>query len=245
MERARSQRSEAATAHVLTELRGRGWTVIHDVAWPGRELANVTHVVVGPAGVFVIESLSWSGRITTVGGVLLRNGRQQPKTTRGAHAAAVSIGHLLPSVSQQHVVPVLCFLDGDVPDVVVDGVLVCSIVTVVHRLTLGQTVFGDDEVEAVAAELRRSLPAGSDPRPAPLATFASRSQRRRIPRTLVTVVAGLALAAALATNPGSFLALTNGITGLVTDQLAPAEDVPTPPPAKPNNPKQKTPAKQR
>lgn len=54
---------EAATAQALDALPKDQWTVFHDVRWPGRKLANVDHVVVGPGGVFVIDSKNWSGRV--------------------------------------------------------------------------------------------------------------------------------------------------------------------------------------
>lgn len=222
---------ERATADSLTALPADTWTVLHDLPWPGRRMATIDHVAVGPAGVFVIDSLTWPGRVTTVDGVLLRNGRGRTQATRNAHAAALAVGSLLTSLSQERVVPVLCFLNGDVPDVAVDDVLVCSIVTVVHRLTSRPAVFAPDDVEAVASELRRRLPTATESRPAPAATYRPRARQGRSPKTVVAVVAGVVLAIGLATSPGSFLSLTNGITDLVTDQLAPAEEAPARPPA--------------
>ena len=227
----RGAQGETATAHVLTELDAGSWTVIHDVAWPGRKLANIDHVVVGPAGVFVIDSKNWKGRITTVGGVLLCGGRSQAKTTRSAAEAAAAVGELLTSVNPQHVVPVLCFTDGDVPDGVIDGVLICSIVTVVHQLSTRPSVLAADEVQAVAGDLRRCLPAATESRSTPVAKSKPKAQKRRSRKPVVSAIAGLALAVTLLTNPGPFLALTDSITGLVTDQMKPPDDEPTPPPA--------------
>ena len=50
--------------------------------------------------------------------------------------------------------PVLCFTDGDVPDLTIDGVCVCSIVTVAYLLSFRPAVLRPAEAEAVAGELR-------------------------------------------------------------------------------------------
>ena len=52
---------ERRTAAVLAELATEGWQVLHDVHWPGRPFENIDHIVVGPAGVLVIDSKNWSG----------------------------------------------------------------------------------------------------------------------------------------------------------------------------------------
>lgn len=54
---------EEGTAARLAALPNDQFTVFHDVRWPRRRYANFDHVVVGPDGVFVIDSKNWSGRI--------------------------------------------------------------------------------------------------------------------------------------------------------------------------------------
>ena len=207
---------------MLAELDVEAWTVIDQV-------------VVGPSGVFVIASQDWTGRITTVGGVLRQKNVPQPQLTRDAHAAAAAVGALLTSVSPEHVVPVLCFLNGDVPDLVLDDVQVCSIVTLIHQLTTRPTVLTEAEVAAVATELKRSMP--------PTATEAPRSPTQRSPRTVVSLLAGLALAVVLVANPAPFHAVSDGITGLFLDQTTPSDEAPTPTPATKRPTNQKQPAK--
>ena len=51
---------ETRTAEALAAL-GPEWVVLHDQRWPGRRLANIDHVVIGPGGIFVIDSKNWSG----------------------------------------------------------------------------------------------------------------------------------------------------------------------------------------
>lgn len=81
---------EAATAQVLAALPA-GWSPTHDVRWPGRRLANVDHVVLGPGGIFVIDSKNWSGRVTIEGGHLRQNGRPRGKAVADAADAALAI----------------------------------------------------------------------------------------------------------------------------------------------------------
>lgn len=53
---------EEATAEILSGL-DNAWSVFHDLAVPGTN-ANIDHVVIGPSGVFVIDSKNYSGTIT-------------------------------------------------------------------------------------------------------------------------------------------------------------------------------------
>lgn len=143
------------TADSLADLTRDEWIVLDDFAWSGREGVTIDHVVVGPPGVFVIDTNRWKGRITTVGGILMHNGRSKASTTHDARAAAESVAELLPSRSRPRVVPVLCFKKGDVPNGTIDGVLVCSITTIVHHLIARPVVLAPDQVRAAVHELRR------------------------------------------------------------------------------------------
>jgi Nuclease-related domain len=51
------------TARLLSHLERHGWAVLHDLAVPGSP-ANLDHLVIGPGGVFVIDSSGrlWHGR---------------------------------------------------------------------------------------------------------------------------------------------------------------------------------------
>jgi hypothetical protein len=53
---------ERRTAHLLAGLERRGWAVLHDLAVP-RSQANIDHLVIGPGGVFVIDSKQYRGRL--------------------------------------------------------------------------------------------------------------------------------------------------------------------------------------
>jgi hypothetical protein len=58
----RGAKGEQRTARRLRRL-GRGWTVFHDLAIPGSR-ANADHLVIGPPGVFLIDSKHYRGRLT-------------------------------------------------------------------------------------------------------------------------------------------------------------------------------------
>jgi len=55
-------RGERATARLLRRLTRHGYVVFHDVAIPGTP-ANADHVVIGPAGVVLIDSKRYTGRV--------------------------------------------------------------------------------------------------------------------------------------------------------------------------------------
>src|SRR4051794_35527612 len=100
---------ERRTAAALAMLPASGWFVLHDVRWPGRTFANIDHIVVGPGGVFVIDSKAWSGRVEVRGDVLRQNGRQRESAVAGAAEAAMAIARVL-HVNPVQVSPVLCFV---------------------------------------------------------------------------------------------------------------------------------------
>ena len=58
----RGATGERRTARLLDPLARHGWAVLHDLAIPGSR-ANLDHLVVGPGGVFVIDSKHYRGRL--------------------------------------------------------------------------------------------------------------------------------------------------------------------------------------
>jgi Nuclease-related domain len=57
----RGAAGERRTARLLGPLERHGWAVLHDLAVPGSR-ANIDHLVIGPGGVFVIDSKQYRGR---------------------------------------------------------------------------------------------------------------------------------------------------------------------------------------
>jgi hypothetical protein len=63
----RGAAGEQHTARLLRRLTRDGFVVFHDLAVPGNTRANVDHVVIGPTGVFVIDSKQWTGSVRPPG----------------------------------------------------------------------------------------------------------------------------------------------------------------------------------
>jgi hypothetical protein len=58
----RGARGERRTAGQLDRLTRHGWVIFHDLAVPDSR-ANVDHLLIGPAGVFLADSKNWRGRL--------------------------------------------------------------------------------------------------------------------------------------------------------------------------------------
>jgi hypothetical protein len=63
----RGAAGERRTAKVLRPLRRRGWTITHDVQ---RDRGNLDHVLVGPPGVFLLETKVRAGTVSLEDGIL-------------------------------------------------------------------------------------------------------------------------------------------------------------------------------
>jgi Nuclease-related domain len=58
----RGAAGERRTARLLDPLQQQGWAVLHDLAIPDSR-ANLDHLVIGPGGVFVVDSKQYRGRL--------------------------------------------------------------------------------------------------------------------------------------------------------------------------------------
>jgi hypothetical protein len=68
-------RGERATARRLRRLERDGYTILHDMAVPGSR-ANIDHLVIGPGGVFVVDSKRYRGHVTQSPDGMVWHGRQ-------------------------------------------------------------------------------------------------------------------------------------------------------------------------
>jgi Nuclease-related domain len=59
---ARGAAGELATAALLEHLPGRHWVVLHDLALQGSR-ANIDHLVIGPTGVWVVDTKAYRARL--------------------------------------------------------------------------------------------------------------------------------------------------------------------------------------
>lgn len=63
---ARGAAGEQATAALLAGLAPRRWTVLHDLTVPGSR-ANIDHLVIGPTGLWVVDSKAFRGKVRARG----------------------------------------------------------------------------------------------------------------------------------------------------------------------------------
>lgn len=177
----RGAEGEAATAEVLTALPA-SWAVLHDVRWPGRKRANIDHVVIGPGGVFVIDSKNWSSDIVITDDGLKAGGRSKRDTIEAAWAAAGEIAALIPPSARVHTVPAICFVRDEPLGGRVEGVMICSTQNLAEMLTSRPPMLGVSESQEVVAMLTQGLEAAARaarrPRSSASRTKASTSSQK-------------------------------------------------------------------
>jgi hypothetical protein len=181
----RGAEGEEATELALAALPAEEWTIFHDIAWPGRTYANIDHVVVGPGGVFVVDSKNWSGDIEVAKDVLRQNGRSREKAVAGAAAAALAVAELVPGVGVPQVHAVLCFVREAELTGWAGDVMVCSTTTLVKMITSRPVVLGPEDVRTACLEFDAQFGSALAPRPrqqgrAPHSSGPTAKERRQV-----------------------------------------------------------------
>lgn len=191
--------SPDADSELWTQLPGTEWRVFHDVRWPGRRFAIIDHVLVGPQGVFVIDTLAWTGKVDVRGGVLRQNGRRRSKALIEAAGAAEAVRLVVPWKDPEMVKPVVCFVRQEPVFGWAGDVMVCSTKNVVTMLTSRPKVMNEIAVRTTAEKLAQVFRSATSP-VVPLVPKAIRRRRSKSTaavsrRSLITVglVAVLAL----------------------------------------------------
>lgn len=239
---------ERATAEVLGRL-SPDWVVLHDLRWPGRRFANIDHLVIGPGGVFVVDSKKWTGRLSVDGGVLRQNGRAREKAVSGCADAALAVAGVVPTYAE-HVHPVLCFVGDSELRGWSRDVMLCSTGTLMEMLLSRSAVLAPRDVEHLRLALDIGLQSATAPtaptqRPgarqpvlsgrasaAPARRPTRREQRavaRRRKATRELAVAVIGLVAFLLFGPALLTALPPLLTDLFTSNLTTSQndDCPT------------------
>lgn len=207
----RGAQGEEATAAALRALPQDEWTVFHDVTWPGRKLANIDHVVVGPGGVFVIDSKNWTGRIEVRDGVLRQNGYSREPAVASAAEAGIAVSLLAPYLEARLAVPVLCFAHEEPIAGWVRDVMICSTANVAGMLATRPVALDAAQRTQICLGLDLGLSrAGASP---PTAAWESppvpgpRSEQSRHPTRTPSVVAGGARARRRRSRPSAVAGL--------------------------------------
>ena len=152
----RGAEGERRTARALEQLPAT-WRHLHDVRWPGRPFANLDHVVVGPGGIFVVDSKNWSGRIAVERSVLRQDGRARETAVASAADAGIAVAQLLPWPYAGAVSPVLCFSREEAVSGWVRDVMVCSTQNVALMLQTRPEVLTPAQVDAAHELLAKQL----------------------------------------------------------------------------------------
>jgi hypothetical protein len=228
-----------ATAELLSDLgQQAGWTVLNDVPWPGRPLAVIDHVVIGPSGVFVIDTVRWSGKITMTADELRQDGRLRIDAVHGVATAAQAVTQSVAGIDPEVVQPVVCLVRDEWINGRMGDVTIATTQNLVPLMKTRRTLLEAGAVETVAGELRAAFEAVREQAirgPVPPRTPAPkeegkeptghRGQRRRIPvfRTLGAV----ALIAVVVLRPDVLDPVTDFVGGIVNPEPADPADQPT------------------
>jgi Nuclease-related domain len=154
----------APTATVLEALPG-GWTTLSDVRWPRRSSA-IGHVVVGPSGIFVVESEDWSGTVAVDQKVLREDGRCRDDAVDACADAVRAVGEFAGGLGLP-VSGVLCLVRDEHLAVASRGVMVCTTRNLQQILRTCPLVLTPRQVANVVSALDDHLHAALSPPPVP------------------------------------------------------------------------------
>jgi hypothetical protein len=150
----RGAAGERRTAQLLEPLERHGWAVLHDLAVPDSR-ANIDHMVIGPGGVFVIDSKQYRGRLQLDPSGRLWHGRYPlAPTLRAVSFEADQAAVVL--ADPQVVVPIVAVHGAQVPwgMVVMDGVRVVAARRLPSMLRALPAVLGPERVAGLADQAR-------------------------------------------------------------------------------------------
>ena len=151
----RGAAGERRTARLLGPLERHGWVVLHDLAVPGSR-ANLDHPVIGPGGVFVIDSKQYRGRLQLDPSGRLWHGRYPlAPTLRAVSFEADRAAQVLPDPGAA-VVPIVAVHGAQVPwgKVLMDGVPVVAARRLPSMLRRLPAVLGPERVASLADQAR-------------------------------------------------------------------------------------------
>jgi len=151
----RGAAGERRTARLLGPLERHGWAVLHDLAVPGSR-ANMDHLVIGPGGVFVIDSKQYRGRLQLdPSGRLWHGGYPLAPRLRAVSFEADQTAQVLPDPGVV-VLPIVAVHGAQVPwgKVVIDGVPVLPAKRLPSMLRELPAVLGPERVAVLADQAR-------------------------------------------------------------------------------------------
>jgi hypothetical protein len=157
----RGAAGERRTARLLDQLTRDGFVVFHDLAMPGSD-ANVDHLVIGPTGLFVIDSKQWTGSVQQgTDGLAWHNHYPLDRTLETVRWEAATVSRVLGT----RVAALLCVHGAHVHGGGLHAQGVAIVPAHLLRSALGyDRVLSDAEVALLAATARMRLrPASTRP----------------------------------------------------------------------------------
>jgi hypothetical protein len=155
----RGAQGERRTARLLAPLEGHGYHVFHDLAIAG-SAANVDHLVVGPTGVFVIDSKRYRGHLHYSAGRLWHGRRSLDRTLDTLWWEATQVAETLGFGPDLHIYPVLCVHVARLPwlrELLVDGIPVLDAGALRPALQTTRQALSPEQVDLVAAHVHASF----------------------------------------------------------------------------------------
>jgi hypothetical protein len=151
----RGAAGERRTARLLNPLERQGWAVLHDLAVPGSR-ANIDHLMLGPGGVFVVDSKQYRGRLQLDRSGRLWHGRHPLAPTLQAVSFEADQAALALPDPGVAVVPIVAVHGAQVPwgKIVVDGVPVVSAKRLPNMIRLLPAMLGPERVAELASQAR-------------------------------------------------------------------------------------------
>lgn len=149
--------AELRTTHALEDLPDKEWTVVGDLEWPGGRYGHVDHVVVGPSGVYVIDTTTWTSDVTVFGDVLRHEGHAQDFVVASLTEAAAAVALLTPGVPLRLVKPVLVVGGAVGMETNLGSMLVCSTDRLVPMLEARVHSMSTHQIHIASEQLRDHL----------------------------------------------------------------------------------------
>jgi len=147
-------KGERHTARLLDRLDHDGYVVFHDLAMPNSP-ANLDHLVLGPSGVFVIDSKQWTGHVhQSADGLVWHNHYRLDRTLATLRWQAETLGRLL----GVPVAPLVCVHGAHIQHGGLHAHGVAMVPATRLRLALGyDQLLSDADIERYAASARMRL----------------------------------------------------------------------------------------
>lgn len=172
---------------VLDAMSLAGWVHLGSERSPGRRRRTIDHLVVGPGGVFVIDSVDWAGDVAVRDDVLQPSGRRQERAVAGCVDAALAVRGIVPAYAHDQVTALLCVGGDDPLTGTVGDVLVTSTASLDQVLLGTPRVFSDDQVHDVVRRISAGLPAALARPRRPEAQHGAHRRDTRRPRRMAAI----------------------------------------------------------